>query len=212
MIEAVSSLMLAFTAVFVVVEPFGAAPMFAAMTRERTQSERRALALRASVAGTAILSFFAFFGAAVLRVLQVELSAFRAAGGLLLLMTALDMLRGKPSSCRCSSAELEAGKEKEDVAIVPLAMPMLAGPGSIATVMVLVSERPGLFGLVVVLAAVGVTFALTFVVLRSVLAVERVLNRSVLAVVERVLGLLLAAIAMQFIASGAVALVRSAGL
>lgn len=212
MSEAFSSFMVAFTAVFVVVEPLGAAPMFAAMTRTQTAMERRRTALRASLIGAGILAFFALGGASVLRLLQIDLSAFRVAGGLLLLLTAFDMLRAREPTCRCSSAEVEAGKEKDDIAVVPLAMPMLAGPGSIATVMVLVAQQPGAAGLSLVLAAVAATFAATFLVLRSVLAVERVLNRSVMAVVQRVLGLLLAAIAVQFMASGGLALVRVAGV
>jgi multiple antibiotic resistance protein len=199
--DVLASFVTAFSAIFVLVEPFGVAPTFAALTAGRPAAEVRSIALRASVVGALVLAAFTLGGGLVLDALHVRLDAFRAAGGLLLLLTALEMLRGKAQSCRCSPEELAAGARRDDVAIVPVAVPLLAGPGSMATVMVLVADGgPTQTG--VVLLAVGVTFLVSWVVLRAAGTVHRALNPSVVAVLERIMGLLLAAIAIQFLADG----------
>lgn len=207
----ITSFAVAFTSVFVVVEPFGVAPLFASMTAGRTDADVRRIALRASVVGALVLVGFTLFGGYLLRALHVELDAFRAAGGLLLLLTALDMLRGRGDQCRCSKAELAAASRQDDIAIVPVAVPLLAGPGSMATVMVLVADG-GAAQSAIVVAAVGLTFAISYAVLRAAGSLTRKTGPSVVAVVERVLGLMLAAIALQFMATGAVGLIRIAGL
>jgi multiple antibiotic resistance protein len=195
----------AFTAIFVVVEPFGVAPMFASLTAGRTIAEVRRIAARASIVGASVLVAFTLFGPQLLRALHVELDAFRAAGGLLLLLTALDMLRGKGERCRCSKKELDQARGQDDIAVVPVAVPLLAGPGSMATVMVLVAEG-GLAQSAIVVLAILVTFLISYAVLRAAGTLQRWTGPSVVAVVERVLGLLLAAIALQFMASGALGL------
>jgi multiple antibiotic resistance protein len=192
----------AFTAVFVVVEPFGVAPMFASLTAGRSSEEVRGIAARAAVVGAAVLVAFALAGGQILRALHVEIDAFRAAGGLLLLLTALDMLRGRGERCRCTAEEMEDAHEQDDIAVVPVAVPLLAGPGSMATVMVLVAEG-GPIQTGIVVAAILLTFAISYAVLRAAGALKRWTGPSVVAVVERVLGLLLAAIALQFVATGA---------
>lgn len=189
----------AFSAIFVVVEPFGTVPTFAALTAGRSADEIRSIALRASVVGAGVLAAFTLGGGAVLDALHVQLDAFRAAGGLLLLLTALDMLRGKGSSCRCSPTEL--GQDRDDIAIVPVAVPLLAGPGAMATVMVLVSQG-GPAQTAVVLAAVAVTFGISYLVLRAAGRLSRWAGPSGIAVVQRVLGLVLAALSIQFLATG----------
>lgn len=206
-----TSFAVAFSALFVIVEPFGVAPMFASLTARRTEEDVRRIALRASIIGALVLVVFALFGGPLLRFLSVQLDAFRAAGGMLLLLTALDMLRGKGDQCRCSKQELDAAAHRDDIAVVPFAVPLLSGPGAMATVMVLVGDG-GVAQTGIVLAAIGVTFAISYAVLRAAGTVSRWLGPSVIAVVERVLGLLLAAIAIQFIAAGAIGLWNSAGL
>lgn len=203
------SFAVAFSAVFVVVEPFGVAPIFASLTAKRTDTEVRSIALRASVVGASVLTAFALGGGPLLRALHVEIDAFRAAGGLLLLLTALDMLRGKGEQCRCSKAELEHAAHQDDVAIVPVAVPLLAGPGSMATVMVLVADG-GVTQTGVVLAAIGLTFAISYGVLRAAGTLQRWTGPSVVAVVERVLGLLLAAMAIQMVSTGLLGLFATA--
>jgi len=209
MAETWSFFIVALTTLFVIVEPFGVVPMFAAMTAGRPQAETRRIALRASVIGAAVLVGFAFGGRMLLDLLGVRIDAFRMAGGLLLLLTAIEMLRGKRPACRCNPAELDDAKSKDDIAVVPLAIPLLAGPGSMAAVMMLMSRAPGPAAVAAIHVAIFVTFAVSFVVLRGASAVSRVLGPSAMAAIQRVLGLVLAAMSLQFIVEGAVNLLGS---
>jgi multiple antibiotic resistance protein len=199
----VSSFLVALSALFVVVDPIAVAPLAAMMTEGRPRGEVRSLLRRASVVGAGLLLFFTLFGGLLFRILRVDLSAFRVAGGLLLLLTALDMLRARVSECKCTKREVEAGARKDDIAIVPLATPLLAGPGAIATVMVLSAERPGLLSVLPIGAAIVVTFASGYYILRAGELIKRALNTSGMALVQRIMGLILAAVAVQFIAEGA---------
>ncbi len=196
--------LLSLSAVFVVVDPFAAVPFFLAMTRNESEPRRRHIARRASVACFLVLTFFALAGAVVFRAIGISLGAFKVAGGILLLIMAVDMIRTQPSPARSTAGEVAAGAEKEDVAIVPLAMPLLAGPGSIVTVVVLMGRaRAGrLWQVFPVLGAIAVTSVGAYLVLAGAARVERHLGRTGMNVVERVAGLLLAAIAIQFMFDG----------
>ena len=153
--------------------------------------------------------FFAVFGGLIFKVFGISLGAFRVAGGILLLITALDMLRARPSETRTTPSEQAEGERKEDVALVPLAMPLLAGPGAIATAMVLMAKGgDNLLSAVPVLVAIVLTFVASYFVLRAAGFVQRVLKQSGVAILERVMGLILAAIAVQFIADGGKDLLR----
>lgn len=196
------------TALFVVVEPLGVVPVFAALTRERPRDEVRRIALRASLVGGLVLVLFALGGRLFLDALGVRIDAFRMAGGLLLLLTALDMLRAKQSSCRCSAREVKDAQSRDDVAVVPVAIPLLAGPGAMATVMMLMSRASAPGSTAAVLGAIALTFFASYLVLRSAEPIARWVGPSVLAVVERVLGLVLAAMALQFIVEGGLNLLR----
>ena len=133
---------LALPAVLFIVDPIGVVPLFVAMTAKDSPEKCKGMALRASVTAGSILIFFALFGSLIFQVFGVTLAAFRVAGGLLLMLTALDMLRAQRPGTKTSEAETEEGSAQEDIAIVPLAMPLLAGPGAIATVMVLMPREP----------------------------------------------------------------------
>jgi multiple antibiotic resistance protein len=198
----VSDGLVALSAVFFVVDPIGVVPIFIAMTRGDSGAEIRDTAWRASLVAFGLLVFFALFGTLLFKVMGVSLAAFRVAGGVVLLITALDMLRARQSETRTSPGEAHEATVKEDVAIVPLALPLLAGPGSIATVMVLVSRGKGITNTLTVVGAVVVTMVVTYLLLRAAALVQRVLGQSGVAVLQRVMGLLLAAIAVQFIAEG----------
>ncbi len=141
--DILSSALVSLSAVFFVVDPIGVVPIFIAMTHGDAPEKMRATARRASVVAGALLVFFALFGTFLFKVVGVSLSAFRVAGGIVLLITALDMLRARQSETRTSPEEAQEATGKEDVAIVPLAIPLLAGPGAIATVMVLMSRATG---------------------------------------------------------------------
>lgn len=194
--------LVALSAIFVVVDPISAVPIFIAMTAGDTQEKRKRMALRACLAGALLLSVFALFGALIFKLMGVTLGAFKVAGGVLLLLTALDMLKAQPSRTRSSAEETREGAEKDDVAIVPLAVPLLAGPGSVATVMVLMSRGPGFWVGIPVIGAIAVTFVASYLMLRAAGLVDRWLGKSGNAILQRVMGLMLAAIAIQFMVDG----------
>lgn len=196
------------SAVFFVVDPIGVVPTFIAITSGDSPEKVRNTALRASLVGGLLLIFFALFGGFVFKVMGVSLSAFRVAGGLLLLITALDMLRARESETRNTPNETAEATRKEDVAIVPLAVPLLAGPGSIATVMVLMSKGKSVLTAVPVLMSIVVTFVASYFVLRGAGYVQKALRASGVAILQRVMGLILAAIAVQFMAEGGRDLLR----
>ncbi len=202
--ETLSFALAAFSAVFVVVDPFAAVPFFLAMTSREPAERKRETARRAAVAAGLVLAVFALTGAFVFRVLGISMGAFKIAGGVLLLIMAVDMLRTRPSEARITPGEVASGAEKEDVAIVPLAMPLLAGPGSIATVVVLMGRARSLhvWHGAIVLAAIALTAALAYLVLAGAARVDDVLGKTGLNILERASGLLLAAIAIQFMIDG----------
>jgi MarC family membrane protein len=205
--EMLSLGLVSLSAIFFVVDPFSAVPFFLAMTRDRSLAERRETALRAAVTAGLVLAAFALAGAWIFRVLGISLGAFKIAGGVVLMLLAIDMVRTQPSRTRITEREVEEGADKDDVAIVPLAMPLLAGPGSIATAIVLMARARGggpWWHTVPVLVAIAVTAAASYVVLAGAARTEKVLGRTGLAILERAAGLLLVAIAIQFILDGLV--------
>ncbi len=208
MSELLSLGLVALSAVFFVVDPVGVVPIFLAVTTGDSPAKTRSTAFRACLVGGALLSFFALFGTFVFKVMGVSLSAFRVAGGIVLLITALDMLRARRSATRTSPQETEEATMKDDVAIVPLAVPLLAGPGSIVTVMVLMSKGPGMLAAIPVLIAIVLTFVASYYLLRGAILVQGALKQSGVAILQRVMGLILAAIAVQFIAEGSRELLR----
>jgi multiple antibiotic resistance protein len=201
--EYLTHFLVALSAVFFVVDPIGVVPIFLAITAGDSDEKMRRTALRACLVAGGLLLFFAVFGGVIFQVFGVSLAAFRVAGGILLLITALDMLRARPSETRTSQTEQQEGVHKEDVALVPLAMPLLAGPGAIASAMVLMSKGETLMMAVPVLAAIVLTFVASYFILRASNLVLRMLKQSGVAILERVMGLILAAIAVQFMADGA---------
>lgn len=204
-----STFLIAMPAVLFIVDPIGVVPLFVAMTAKDTPEKCRAMARRASVAAMGVLVFFALFGTVIFKVFGVSLAAFRVAGGLLLMLTALDMLRAQHPTTKTSPEEAREGAEQEDIAIVPLAMPLLAGPGAIATVMVLMAQYGGDWaGAGIVITCIAVTFFITYLLLRSANLVKRVLKQTGIAILERVFGLILAAIAVQFMFEGGKALLN----
>ncbi|MBN1771422.1 MAG: MarC family protein [Deltaproteobacteria bacterium] len=193
----------AFTAIFFVVDPFVAVPFFMTITADDSPEKRRAMALRAAVAACVTLVLFAVAGGLIFKAFGVSLGAFKIAGGLMLFLMALDMMRAQPSRTRSTAEEQEEGVARDDVAIVPMAIPMLAGPGSIATVMVLMSRaawQP--VATTAVFLAVVVTCLIAWLLLRSAAAAERFLSKTTLHVAQRVMGLLLAAVAVEFVVGG----------
>lgn len=202
-------LLIALPAVFSVVDPFGCVPLFLAMTARDSHEKARKMALKACITGAGLLIVFALFGGLIFKFFGVSLGAFRVAGGLLLLMTGLDMLRGKQSATRTSDEEEKEGVEKEDIAIVPLAIPLLAGPGSIATVMVLMAEGDGWQTGAAVVISILITFIAGYAILAGAPYIKRVLKQTGIAIMQRVFGLILSAIAVDFMANGVRALMKA---
>ncbi len=198
-----ATFVLAFPAVLFIVDPIGLVPMFLSMTGNDSPEKCRTMARRACLTAGAVLTFFALFGTLVFQVFGVTLAAFRVAGGLLLMLTALDMLRAQSPTTKTSAAEVSEGEAREDIAIVPLAMPLIAGPGAIATVMVLMAQHgAGIDAAVPVIGSIVLTMFIAYLTLRSAQSVKRVLKQTGIAVLERVFGLILAAIAVQFVFDG----------
>ncbi len=204
MSEVLALSLVSLSAVFFVVDPLSAVPFFLAMTRDDSDEKRRQTARRAAVAAGLILSTFALAGAWIFKLLGIGLPAFKVAGGVVLLLLALDMIRTQPSKTRITEGEVAAGAGKEDVAIVPLAMPLLAGPGSIATCIVLMARARGgpWWHALPVLGAIAVTCVAAYLLLAAAPRTEKVLGPSGLAILERAAGLLLVAIAVQFMMDG----------
>ena len=200
--ELFSFSLVAFSALFFVVDPIGLAPLFVTMTADYSNEKRRQTAKKACLIFVGVLTFFVLGGGLIFQLLGVSLAAFNIAGGHLLLLTALDMLQSKQSETRTSGEEIGEAAQKEDVAVVPLAMPLLAGPGAIATVMVLSARAPNGWYLIPLVASVVANAVATFLVLRAANVVDRWLGISGRAILERIMGLLLAAIAVQFIVTG----------
>ena len=193
----------AFLTLFVVIDPPGCGPIYAGLTTGASAAQRRAMALRACAIAGAILLVFALFGENLLGALHIELDSFRIAGGLMLFLIALDMVFEKRTQRRQQRAdEVAATPEIEDVSVFPMAMPMIAGPGAIASIMLLEGEAKGLDGSLVVLAALAVVMFLTLLGLLAATPLMRLLGARVEAVITRVLGVLLAALAAQYVIDG----------
>jgi len=189
------------TAVLFIVDPVAVVPTYLVITQDETADERRRTAFRACVAMTLLLLVFAATGTALFRAFGITLPAFRTAGGLILWFVAMDMLRGERRTQE-SREEVDEGQAKEDVALTPLAIPMLAGPGAISTVIVLATEASGAAHIVIVYAAIVVTGVVSYLTLRLGEPLLTKLGKTGIKVMTRVMGLLLAAVAVQFVLSG----------
>ena len=189
----------AFTTLFVVIDPIGNAPIFLALTVGATAAERRRIAVRGVLVAAMILAVFALAGREVLDFVGISMPAFRIAGGLLLFLTALDMLFEK----RTERREKRAEEDIEDPSVFPLALPLIAGPGSITALILLMHENEGdAAGQVMVMAVLGVLLIMVLFFLLLAGPLERLLKRTGTIVVTRVLGMLLAALAVQFVLDG----------
>ena len=184
-----------FVTLFVITDPVGNAPVFVAITRSLDPRERQRAAVRATGAAGGLILGFAVFGEVVLRYLHVSLGSLSIAGGLLLLLVALEMLRG-------SDVPMGEGSTPEDVALVPLATPLVAGPGAIATSIVLWRAHTGAAGHIAVLLAIVLAVACVGAALLVAERVTRATSPAVLSFLTRVFGLLLSAIAVQLVVDG----------
>ena len=193
----------AFATFFVVIDPPGCAPIFASLTAGSPASHRRTMALRSVMVASFILLAFAIFGEDLLRTLGISLDAFRIAGGIMLFLIALEMVFEKRQERRESRAQdVKSQPEHEDISIFPMAIPMIAGPGSIASAMLMMARSNGLQASFVVLGALALVLLLTLIALLAAGPLMKLLGYKVEAMITRILGVLLAALAVQFVIDG----------
>lgn len=192
----------AFVSLFAIVDAIGNTPMFLSITPRNTHAERMAMAKKAAVAVFIILTLFALLGNHLFQFFGITLDAFRIAGGLILLKIAMDMLEAKSLRTRHTPEEDQEGMAKEDVAIIPLAMPMLSGPGAISTVIVLTTQATSAGMMGALTAAIGANAVLVYLILRSSARIVAVFKEIGMRILTRTLGIILASIATQFILTG----------
>lgn len=190
------------SSVFFLVDPFTAIPTFLAMTPEDIPGERRRTARRAAVTCFIVLAVFAAAGGLIFKVFGITLAAFKIAGGLILLMIGLEMLQARRSGTKQSPEETAECSAREAIGVIPLGLPMLAGPGAISTVMILTGESRHWWQLGVIFAVIALTAAISFWVLSAADRVGRYLGQTGIRIMTRLMGLLLTAIAVQFIING----------
>lgn len=194
-------LITAFVALFVVIDPIGLAPLFLALTAGMSPQKRRAVGIRACTVAIGILLLFSVFGTSILTFIGISMPAFRIAGGILLFLTALDMLFERRTKRREDTADDEEEPD-DDPSVFPLAIPLIAGPGAIATVILLVGQTDTTAGYFAVMGVLAAVLALVFLMFLSASALERMLGKTGITVVTRLLGMLLAALSVQFVLDG----------
>ncbi len=194
--------LLALSSIFFLVDPFAALPTFLAITEGADAARRRRIARKGSLTALIVLSVFAFTGEAIFHLFGITLPAFELAGGIVLLLIGLDMLEAKRSPTQEAAGDTEAAAQKEDAGIVPLGVPMLAGPGSITSVMVLVGQVQNRWQMVAILGSIAFTAAICYLVLGYSDKVVRLLGQTGIRILVRVMGLLLVALAAQYFVNG----------
>ena len=194
--------LVAFTSIFALVDPIAAVPTFLVMTAHTERGRRSHTALRAAWTCFFVLSIFALAGPFIFQMFGITLPAFKIAGGVVLGLIGLDMLRARRSPVKETPGETSEGTEKEDAGITPLGVPMLAGPGAISSVTVLMTQNADWAHRGVVLAAVATASLVSFLVLAAADRVGSYLHETGIRILTRLMGLLLTAIAVQFILDG----------
>lgn len=201
MIE-MATLITAFTTMFIIIDPPGLTPVFIALTQGMTPQERRAIAIRACVVSAGLMLVFLFLGEAVLAFVGISMDAFRIAGGVLLFLTALEMLFQKRTERRHSNAAESQAEQAEDPSVFPLALPLIVGPGAITTIILLAGNADSAIDFAAIAAVLMAILILTLFAFLMAPLIERALGKTGLNIVTRVLGMLLAALAVQFILDG----------
>jgi len=196
----------AFVSLFVTLDPIGNVPIFLTITPHNSEAERAAMVTRAVLVVFGVLVLFALCGNLIFRLFGVTIEAFRIVAGLLLLKIAFDMMEAKPARVRHTPEEDAEGAQRQDVAIIPLAIPLLSGPGSISNVIALTGQATKspkvLTTFSLLLLAIALNVLIAFISLRSATAITRLLRESGMRILTRVMGLILAAIAVQFVLTG----------
>jgi multiple antibiotic resistance protein len=196
--------LLALSSIFFLVDPFAAIPSFLAITQHADPARRKRMARKGAITCFIVLTSFGVAGQLIFRMFGITLPAFEIAGGLILLLIGLDMLEARRSPTQETHGDTVEGAAKEDAGIVPLGIPMLAGPGAISSVMVLVGQVPTLWGwqMGAILGAIAFTAIVTYLVLAAAARVRQFLGETGIRILVRIMGLLLVALAMQYFVNG----------
>lgn len=202
LVRLIQELLLVFTSVLFIVDPFATVPGFLAMTARDTPDSRRVLARRGAWTTAITLTLFALAGSLIFKIFGITIGAFKIAGGVLIGLNALDMVQARRSHQRETPAETAEGVEKVDIGILPLGIPMLAGPGAISTVMVLAAGSKSWITTVALYASIALSAYVSYVTLAAASLVERRLGTTGMRILTRLMGLVLCAIAAQFIIDG----------
>lgn len=206
--EFISIFTASFVTFFVLIDALGVAPVFASLTVRGPSSYRRSMAVRSVLVGTLIIFGFAFFGAWLLEKLHITIDAFRAAGGILLFIIALDMVFEKRTERRENRAETvlaesdDTTEALEDVSVFPLGIPMLAGPGSIATAMLYMSQHDSWVGKGAVLSAIGANMLICLLIFLAAGPLVKAMGESIAGAITRIFGVILAALSVQLLIDG----------
>lgn len=195
----ISTLIAAFVTLFVIIDPPGLTPIFIALTQGMKPAQRRTVALRACLIAAALMLVFLFLGETVLGFIGISMPAFRIAGGILLFLTALEMLFQKRQERREQASSLE---EPDDPSVFPLALPLIVGPGTITTLILLTSQANGAADMATIIAVAFSVLLCVFLAFLAAPPIERALGKTGINIVTRVLGMLLAALATQFVIDG----------
>ncbi|WP_455206012.1 MarC family protein [Kaarinaea lacus] len=191
-----------FTALLVIISPFAALPIFLSLTRSYTQQDRSKIAITASATVFAVLVVVAFSGEAILTGMGTSLASFRVGGGIVLLLMALAMLKAQPDTVRNTKEETIAAEEKQTIAVVPLAIPLLAGPGAISTVIIEMHRSNGIYHTILVVLSIFGACIILWMVLKLARPIGSLLGPIGLNIINRLFGLILTAIAIEIIANG----------
>jgi multiple antibiotic resistance protein len=192
-----------FTTLLAIVNPLGVVPIFVSLTGEMGETGRRYIARTASVAVAVVLVLATVLGKPLLNFFGVSIASFRVGGGILLLLMAIEMMQAKHTQSKQTSEEAEEAEEKESIAVVPIAMPLLAGPGAISTVIIYADQsfhHP--LHLALIIGSSLIVALLTWFSLKAAIPVSRMMSKTGINVATRLMGLLLAAISVEFIADG----------
>ena len=194
--------LLAVSSIFFLVDPFAAIPSFLAITNGANAARRKRMARKGALTCFCVLAIFAVAGRLIFRMFGITLPAFEVAGGLILLLIGLDMLEAKRSPTQEASGDTEEAASKEDAGIVPLGIPMLAGPGAISSVMVLVGQVTTVWQTAAIIGCIAFTALVSYWVLAGASRVKTFLGETGIRILVRIMGLLLVALAMQFFVNG----------
>jgi multiple antibiotic resistance protein len=190
------------TAIIVIVDPLGAIPIFLGLTANDTLRDRKRIARTAAIAAGILLIASTVLGEVMLRLFGISIASFRVGGGILVLLTAISMMNARISAVKQTPEESKEAEGKENVAVVPLAVPLLAGPAAISTVIIFTHRFPGAQSKMLLILSIILASALVWISLRLSIPLSRKLGRTGLNNITRIMGLLLSAIAVEFIASG----------